>query len=218
LVELDGVAAVVSAVPDERVRAKRRDLLAHSDVLQAAHADGVVLPLRFGTLFASESELRERLLEGRRGELEALLERFDGLGEMRLRAAYHDQESVLAAIVADDPEIAALRARIRSGRTTQSDLLRLGELVADRYERRRTADADAVVDRLSQHAVDVVVDDAREELAVLKASFLVRDRDRPRFDDVLDSVALRLRHLVAFTCTGPLPPHSFVSLGETGAA
>ena len=70
------------------MRAKRRDLLAHSDVLQEAYGNGVVLPLRFGMLFDSEDELRDRLIDPRRDELLSLLERFDGVAEMRVRAQY----------------------------------------------------------------------------------------------------------------------------------
>jgi hypothetical protein len=204
------VAVLVSRLDSARVRAKRRDLLAHSDVLQEAHGNGVVLPLRFGMLFDSEEELRTRLLGPRRDELLTLLEQFDGVSEMRLRAVYHDQESVLAEVVKDAPEITRLRQQARS----QSDLVRLGELVAMRFEHRRAIDADLIVTRLDGRAESTHVDERDDELTVVKASFLVRERKRKRFDAELDAVALRLRHLVNFTCTGPLPPHSFVSLGE----
>jgi hypothetical protein len=219
LVKSGAVAALLSHIRTKRVRAKRRDLLAHSDVLQAAHSTGVVLPLRFGTLFADEGDLRARFLEPRHDELLALLGRYEGMSEMRLRASYHDRDDVLAAIVAGDPEIAALRDATRGREASEARLLRLGELVAKRYEARRAADEDAVVRRLAQRAVEARVDDARDdELTITKASFLIRDDDRRAFDELLDSVALGVRHLVGFTCTGPLPPHSFVSLADDGGA
>lgn len=206
----DGVAVLVSRLKSDRVRAKRRDLLAHSDVLQEAHGKGVVLPLRFGMLFDSEEELRERLIGPRREELLSLLDAFDGVAEMRLRATYQDQESVLADVVSGAPEILRLREQARS----QAELVRLGELVAKRYEHRRAVDAETILDRLGAHAEGTHVDERDDELMIVKASFLVRDRKRKKFDAELDAVALRLRHLVNFTCTGPLPPHSFVSLGD----
>jgi hypothetical protein len=217
LVELDGVAAVVSGVPHERVRAKRRDLLAHSDVLQAAHEQGVVLPLRFGTLFSSEDELLSAFLEPRLDELRSRLASFDGLSELRLRAVYHDQDSVLAEIVAGDADVARLRDATRSGRASEADRVRLGELVAKHYERRREADARQIVDGLRGVALDVSVDEARDEITVVKASFLVDERKRRRFDDALEALALRMRHLIDLTCIGPLPPHSFVSLDAPGS-
>jgi hypothetical protein len=209
------VAALVSPVASERVRAKRRDLLKHSDVLQAAHASDVVLPLRFGTLFASGDDLRTRFLEPRQGELADLLDRFRGLSEMRLRAEYDDQDAVLAQIVAGDEEIARLREQTRA-RAAQGDLVRLGELVADRYARRRRADADAVLGRLAERALDVREDEPQGEVEFVRGSFLIRTKDKHTFDELVDSVALGLRHVARFTCTGPMPPHSFVSLEHAG--
>ncbi len=210
------VAALVSPVASERVRAKRRDLLAHSDVLQAAHTTGVVLPLRFGTLFESSDDLRARFLEPRRRELTTLLDRFAGLSEMRVRGEYDDQEAVLAEIVSQDGQIARLRAATRSGHATEGDLVHLGELVARRYEARRAADRRDVIERLCARAVDVRQDEPQSEVEFARASFLIRTRDREAFDELLDSVALGLRHLARFTCTGPMPPHSFVSLERGG--
>jgi len=218
VVEHGSVAALVSTVPEERVRAKRRDLLAHSDVLQAAYDLDVVLPLRFGTLFPSEGELRSAFLEPRHDELLALLRRFRGLGEMRLSAEYHDEESVLAAIVAGDARVRQLRDTTRERRGGHADLVALGELVGARLEARRASDAEELVARLAPAAVDVHVDAPDGELGVVRASFLVRDRDRRTFDELLDAAALRLRHLVRVRCTGPLPPHSFVALFGTGGA
>jgi len=212
VVEGNEVAALASRLANDRVRAKRRDLIAHSNVLQDAFGSGVVLPLRFGMLFDSADELRRRLLDDRSEELRGLLDRFDGLAEMRLRVRYHDQESILTAVVKEEPEIVRMRERGRS----QADFLRLGELTARRYEQRRAADAELIVRRISAHASETHVDAVDDELGVVKASFLIRDRDRNTFDAELEAVALHLRHLAQFTCTGPLPPHSFVSLAGGG--
>ena len=80
------LAAIVSDVGGGPLRAKRRDLLRHSDVLQDAFAHAPVLPFRFGTVLESEDAVVDDLLAARYEELVALLQRFDGLSELRLRA------------------------------------------------------------------------------------------------------------------------------------
>src|SRR5438105_14121423 len=57
LVEHGELAALTSAVPSGPLRAKRRDLLKHTEVLQDAYAAGTVLPLRFGTVFRGASSV-----------------------------------------------------------------------------------------------------------------------------------------------------------------
>src|SRR5690349_25178694 len=48
------LAALVSRVPAGTVRARRRDLLTHFDVISTAFQSGTVLPLRFGIVFEDE--------------------------------------------------------------------------------------------------------------------------------------------------------------------
>src|SRR3982751_3032710 len=59
------VSLLFSAVSDVPIRARRRDLIAHSDVLIAALESGPVLPLRFGTVFGDPDEAVARFLEPR---------------------------------------------------------------------------------------------------------------------------------------------------------
>src|SRR3954451_11537341 len=215
LMPVGNLAALVSRVSGQ-VRAKRRDLLAHSDVLQHAFSHGVVLPLRFGTLFRSENEVEDELGGARGDEILALLERFDGLGEMRLRVAYHDEEHVLRHVVAADPAILRLREETRGARPGDPRLIRLGELAPARIAERRGADESAILERLGAAAVEVHRDEPDDDLVVTKSSFLIRQDRRSRFDELLDSVALSQRHLMQFVCTGPMPPHSFVALSGMG--
>jgi len=65
VVEHGELAAVVSAVSDGPVRAKRRDLMRHMEVLQEAFKQDAILPLQFGSVFPSREVLVEELLVGR---------------------------------------------------------------------------------------------------------------------------------------------------------
>src|ERR687883_1618233 len=73
------LAALVSPVEGEELRATRRDLLSHSAVLERAIAAGPVLPLRFGIVLRDDDAVTQELLEPRRDELTALLRRFERL-------------------------------------------------------------------------------------------------------------------------------------------
>ena len=93
------IAALTSAIPGTgEIRARRRDLLRHSDVVQEAFAAGPVVPLRFGTVAASASSVVDDLLAPRHDELLDLLEAFDGLAELSVRAFYREEE-VLGELV-----------------------------------------------------------------------------------------------------------------------
>jgi Gas vesicle synthesis protein GvpL/GvpF len=214
LVEHGELAAIVSTVGDGPLRAKRRDLLRHSDVLQQAFAHATVLPLRFGTVLSAD-DVVDDLLGGRCEELVALLRHFEGRSELRLRATFAEQ-SVLAEIVQQDAGIARLRESTRAAGPSDPRRVVLGEAVAGALAARRAAAADEVVTSLAAHAVDVRIEEQRDALEVVRASFLVGARALRAVERAAETLAKRHAGRIAFDLIGPMPPHSFVSLTHGG--
>ena len=98
LVEDDGRAAIVSELDEGPVEATRRNLLAHADVVEQLHEDGVVLPARFGYVLESRDEALELL---GLPEVDELLERHEQTCELTLRGKY--EESVLVSLESSSP-------------------------------------------------------------------------------------------------------------------
>ena len=67
-----GLAAVVSDAP-EGLRPKRRDLLAHQNVLAEAGAAGCVLPMRFGSVAPDDDSVTGVLAENGRSDTPTVL-------------------------------------------------------------------------------------------------------------------------------------------------
>jgi hypothetical protein len=211
-----GLAALVSPVEGDDLRATRRDLLSHSAVLEHAVAAGPVLPLRFGIVLRDEDAVVEELLEPRKEELTALLRQFERLVELRVKAFYVEEE-VLKEIVRSDPAIARLRAATQDmpEAAAYPQRLRLGEAVAQALEARREHDAGSILARLRPLAEDFVVEGTDATVA-LTASFLVERGRVAAFDEAMDELARAHEGRITFKYLGPLPPHSFVSLAEAG--
>src|SRR5439155_25556921 len=185
-------AALVSEVETLDLRATRRDLLAHSRVLERALESSPVLPLRFGIVFRDRESVISELLVPRRAELESLLSRLEGLVELRVKAFYVEDE-VLRDVVASDASLGSLAAATRGlpEGVPHPDRLRLGEAVAHAVERERRSDAEAILERLRPLAKDVAIEPEPPTGYVLTASFLV-DRDRVgAFDAAMDDLARR---------------------------
>src|SRR5436853_6323258 len=165
-----GLAALVSPVEGEELRATRRDLLSHSAVLERAIAAGPLLPLRFGIVFRDEDAVAAELLELRRDELTSLLERFERLVELRVKAFY-DEEAVLREIVRSDPAIARLNEATRGAPdvAAHAHRVRLGEAVAHALEATRENDSQAIIARLRPPAEDFVVEEGESSLGLTAA-------------------------------------------------
>jgi hypothetical protein len=211
------LAALTSTATDVPVRARRRDLLRHTEVLQTALNHGTVLPLRFGTVFASRQSVVDDLLAPRHDELMDLLAALAGHVELSVRVFYREEE-ILTELVRAEPRIRRLRELSRVGppEQTHGTRVELGEMVAAALAERRRGDADDIVHRLVPVARDVVVEEQLADLEVVRASFLVERAKLDEFDARVDDVATRRRSTMLFKYAGPLPPHSFVQLAAAG--
>ena len=211
-IRLGDVAALTSAVPPGRVRARRRDLLTHFDVLGQAFTHGTVLPLRFGIVFDDERSLLDDFLKPRHDELAALLRDLRERAELRVTAHYREA-AILAEAVRENPRIARLRdATQGEAAAAHPLLLELGELVSADVQARTARDARDLLERLRPLASRYELDEDPIEYQVLRASFLVDGGKVPAFDAAMDELASAHAGRIDFKYVGPLPPHSFVAL------
>src|SRR3954468_14874020 len=99
----NGVTAVVSTLPATDLRARRDDLLAHSEVLQALIEDHDVVPAHFGSVYPQGFHLDQ--LPGRQVKsLRKMLDDLSGRVEVQVTATYV-AEAVTQAIVSADSRL-----------------------------------------------------------------------------------------------------------------
>jgi hypothetical protein len=207
------LAALVSALPSDRIPGRREDLEAHRRVLSIANARGTTIPMRFGIVIDSEDLVRKELLVGHASEFTDLLRKLDGHVQMTVRAFY--AEHVLLLDVAEnDPEIVRRTVAIQglSELESRQQRIELGELIAERVTARREQDEQALLNRLSPLATDVRVDPPGSERVALNAHLLVRRDHRGALDDVVSVLGRALEGHLALRYIGPLPPYSFTDL------
>jgi hypothetical protein len=209
LVTADDRAAIVSELEDGPVEATRRNLLAHADVVEQLHENGVVLPARFGHVLDSREEALE-LLD--LPEVAQLLKRHERTCELTLKGTY--EESVLAEIAA---QLQPLRDVYRREPSVEVGIA-LGEAVGQQLDERRARDESAVLDKLRPLILDFVSSEPAGELAAFDLAVLI-DRDQVgAIEKQLEGLAERLSPPLHFKLVGPLPPYSFVRLAMPAVA
>jgi Gas vesicle synthesis protein GvpL/GvpF len=211
LVDDGELGAVVTAISLPRPPGRRRDLLSHSDVLNALAAEQDVVPLRFGTVFADADAIARELLAARSRSLTSVLDRVTGSVQLNLRASYVE-ERVLAGVVQGSREISELRERTRHlpEGTLHPDALRLGRLVSivlsDLRQEDSTMLAECVLPLVREsrvrerattdHVLDIALLVDRESVALVEAE--------------LERVATDVHERIRLQLTGPLAPFDFV--------
>ncbi|MGW3150665.1 GvpL/GvpF family gas vesicle protein [Streptomyces sp. NPDC001177] len=208
------LAAVVSDAP-EGLRPKRRDLIAHQNVLAEAGAAGCVLPMRFGSVAPNDATVTDVLAE-RAEHYRERLRALDGKVEYNVKAS-HVEEAVLHRVMAQSPELRALADASRmAGGGSFNDKIRLGEMLAAAVKAQEAEDA-AEVPRVLAPVTDAVSVGPESTGWLVNVSFLVDAGSAGEFLAAVERARASLAHL-ELRVNGPLPPFSFVDPGPAEPA
>lgn len=205
-------AALVSDLAADRPLGTRDDLMGHQGVLeQVVEAGGTVLPFRFGGALTDRDAVVQELLAPNEEAFVQQLELLRGQVEMRVKARYVE-DAVLREMVQEEPEIAELNERVRQlpEDAAYYDRVRLGELIAQGFTRRRQNDGQSLLDALAPRAKAVAQRELSREDDVLDAGFLIDRQEREAFEKLVEEVGEGGSGRVRLRLAGPLPPYDFV--------
>ena len=213
LVERGELAALVSDAPRVPVKANRRNLMAHSRVLQSVIGERCVLPMRFGVVMPDRDAVVEELLGENSDWLTSQLRVFETYVELDVRALSRE-EDLLRMVVTERPQLAELRESLRGrpGPATHYERIRLGELVAGAVADKREEVTDRAIEALGTLAAATKRTDPTHDEMLANLAFLV-DRARvPEFDAAVEQLDAQLGERIRLHYVGPLPPHNFVDV------
>lgn len=199
------VAAVVSEAP-ANLRARRRDLLAHQELLLRLTGQGPVLPMRFGMVAPDEETVRAQLAACEADHVAVLEHLADGV-EVNVKA--FPAPNALRSLLAQDKNVRRLRDEARQRPGYEANV-RLGEAVASALESRAAAAGRQVLRELTSKA-RAVASGPEVHGCVLNVSFLVGRGDSEGFRSAAEQFAEAHRERVELRLAGPLPCYSFVS-------
>ena len=214
---LGPVAALVSPAgpegPPDEILPLRRNLLAHARLLEAVLPVGPVLPVAFGHV-SPAAEALAATLAPRADELAARLDRLDGRAEYGVHVA-GDRERALAAIAADEPDLAA-RLAAAAGPAGHYRRIEIGRRVAEALDRRRAAAGRALLEALCPLAEAHVLKPPEEDVDLLRAVFLLEMTGEAAFAERLEAAAAALDFTpwreARIRLVGPAPASHFVSI------
>ena len=213
LVERGALAALVSDAPSVPVKANRRNLTAHAEVLGAVVAERCVLPMQFGVVLPDRDAVGDELLGAHAERLGAQLRAFDPYVELDVRVLC-PEDALLRSVVAKRPDIAELRSSLegRPPDATYYERIRLGELVAQAVAARRQAIEERTVELLDPLAAAAEAGETLHEQMLANVAFLVTRDAVARFDRAVDQLGTELGEEIRISYVGPLAPHRFVDL------
>jgi hypothetical protein len=207
------LAAVVSDSPVVEYESSRRNMMAHTLVLEEVMREYTMLPVRFGTVATSVDAILDRVLNRRYGEFVGLLDEMEGRVELGLKAFWYE-EIIFKEVVEGNPSIQKLRDSLarRPAEETYYDRIRLGEMIENAMWKKRDEDAENILSRLRPLVVKTRANKVATDRMVLNAAFLVEARRQSELDAAVKQLDAEMGKRLIFKYVGPVPPYNFVSI------
>jgi hypothetical protein len=211
-IEAPPLAAVVSDVPNEEMRPRRRKLQAHHQVQSEVMEEATILPMSFGVI-AHADEGVSALLETHREALLEQIERVEGAVEFGLAVKW-TVDDVFEYVVEESDELRQRRDELYAdGREpTRREKIELGKTFEEIREQIRADRAEQVEAILEEWCREIIRDDCREDEEVMNLACLVDEAATEDFEDAIVDAAEPFGDEYAFRYNGPIAPYSFVDL------
>jgi hypothetical protein len=207
------VAAVVSDVPNAKIRPERRHLAAQQAVLKGLlfQADAL-LPMAFG-IIADGPQAIQKILSRNHQAFIQQLHRVAGMVEMGLRVSW-DVPNIFEYFVNTHLELRAARDRFLGSyrNPSQEDKIELGRLFDRLLNEDREAFTDKVEEILSDYCREIKRNKCRNESEVMSLACLVGREAQGRFEEGVFQAAKLFDNNYTFDFNGPWAPHNFVDL------
>jgi hypothetical protein len=192
-------------------------VLAHQRVLEAVLAYHTLVPMRFCTIYRSESRVHEMLAQHYDDFVETLA-RLEGKQEWGVKV-YCDAKTLAQKVAEISDKVKELQAEMGQKSSGAAYFLKkkVDEAIAEEIERTSDEYAQRSHDRLSSHAEEAVINPlqskeltGRTEAMILNGAYLVAEEQLAAFRTELESLVEEHDDLgFTYEMTGPWPPYNF---------
>ncbi len=215
-VHFEDLAVVASDSPVVEYDSSRRNMMAHTLVLEEVMRDFTILPVRFGTVAPSVEAVQEKLLKRRFGEFHGLLQEMEGRVELGLKAFWYE-DVIFQEIVEENPPIRRLRDSLtgRPSEETYYERIHLGEMIEAAMWKKRDEDAEKILTPLRLLVRETRANKVIMDRMVLNAAFLVDEARQVEFDEAIERLDQKMGKRLIFKYVGPVPPYNFVNIVVT---
>ncbi len=187
----------------------------HREILDATAAEVPVLPLRFGTILASEDAVAEDLLAAHHDEFTAALDQLEGRTEFQVKGR-HVKDAVLGEVLSQNKQAAELRDAIQGEDpdAARNARIELGQLLNQAVKARREEDTRALRQAMDGVCVASVAREPTHELEAVHVAFLVAVDQETEVERVIEDLAHEWEGRIDVQLLGPMAAYDFARTAQ----
>ena len=212
-VSVGEISAIISPCSLKKVRAERKNLMAHNNVLKALLKETTAIPMVFGTVADSMEQVRT-ILDLNQETLSHQLSEVEDCVEMGLQINW-DVSNIFNYFLETHPELKTARDRLMPSthEPSQNAKIELGQLFEWTVNQDRQRHANKVEEGLSPVCSQIKrLGSPRELKEIMRFALLVKKDRVDELENEVLGVAGLFDNNFSFDYNGPWSPHNFVDV------
>lgn len=186
---LDDFTFLYSVACQKRYLSSRKNLLGHEKVLEAAMEQGhrTLLPLQFGLIVESWSQVQDDLVNPHAEDLIQLFERLNGCREVSIKVQW-DPTTELEMMMAEDADLRSQRDQLEGTQLGMEQVISIGQQIEAAMEVRKESIVDQFRRALTPLAKDVLENAPQTDVMIYNAAFLIPWESEAEFSQAVEAV------------------------------
>ncbi|WP_407312184.1 GvpL/GvpF family gas vesicle protein [Desulfosporosinus sp. SB140] len=193
---------------DSMATATRESMSLYTDVLCQVIKHTTVVPLRFGTFFDEEEEIR-RVLKKEKKSYSKILTNLDNKIEVELKV-WWKKESFQETMM-KNKRLDRWKKSLERGEGQGYDVVEFGKAIMEVADYERKEVEKSFLAKLRPLAAEWVVKDPMDEFQAFNGVYLVERQKEEDFDQAVGALYEKYSATMIFKYTGPWAPHHFVN-------
>lgn len=204
----EGNLAMLCSESEEELTATPESMRSYTTTLCEVIKSVTIVPLRFGTVFPQEEEIRA-VLRNKSKEYLKLLTKLNNKIEVELKVWW--RKEVFVQTMLKNKRMARWKKELETGKGKGYDVVEFGKAIEELANHERTELSKAFRAVLRPFAVDWVEVDPRDEYQIYDGVFLVDRSREEEFDQAAGRLYDKYSEIMIFKYTGPWAPHHFIN-------
>lgn len=203
---IEGSLAMICGEMEEDSAATRESTRSYTEALCHIIKYATIIPIRFGTIFNEEGEIR-KILRQQADYYTKLLNQFDNTIEVEVKVWW--KEDKFSETMLKNKRLSRWKKALESGKGQGYDVVEFGKAVETVAIEERKKLEKSFLNVLRPLAADFVIKEATDSYQAFDGVFLVERRREVEFDAAVGIIYDKHQDMV-FKYTGPWAPHHFI--------
>lgn len=203
-VKYKDIIAIISEIDDFIIDPVKGNVFSHEEVITKIFEQTTIIPMSFGNIFKSESDIII-LLKKIYPQLKNLLPQFIGKTELGLKI-FWNPEKIINQIANNYPHLK------KQNKNNYMNQIKIGKEINMYIEKKRQQILQPILNKLIPLSISYKENKLLGDKMILNNAFLIDKENETKFDQKINEIYIEFQDTLKIKYNGPWPPYNFVNI------